>query len=176
MTMKAESSGFSVQDVLFIIGLQLCTGELVLESGNNIGTMLLHEGKILQAFSQYSRAIGDLLVEDGIITETELLDTLKFQKKSASSPLGGLFLKIGKVAIEIIEMLVHQQIRQSMKEFQSWKDFAVTFVDKDVKPYDGIHLTTHEFISPETLRSAETFLSTVPSKQTASPPATSSLP
>jgi hypothetical protein len=87
--MKAESSGLSVQDVLFIIGIQLCTGELVLESGNNIGTMLLHKGKILQAYSPYSRAIGDLLVEDGIITEAELLDALKHQKMSASSPLGG---------------------------------------------------------------------------------------
>ena len=66
--MKAESSGFSVKDVLFIIGMLLHTGELVLESENNIGTMLLHEGKVLGAyFSLYSRAIGDLLVEDGII-------------------------------------------------------------------------------------------------------------
>jgi hypothetical protein len=174
--MKAESSGFSVEDVLFIIGMQLRTGELVLESGNNIGTMLLHKGKILQAFSPYSRAIGDLLVEDGKITETELLDTLKLQKMSASSPLGGMFLKTGKVTIEVIEMMVHEQIRQSMKEFQSWKDFTVTFVEKDIQPYDRIHLPTHEFISPENLRFAELFISTAISKQAASPPATPSLP
>jgi hypothetical protein len=53
--------------------------------------MLLHKGKILQAYSPYSRAIGDLLVEDGIISEAELLDTLKLQKMSPSSPLGGCF-------------------------------------------------------------------------------------
>lgn len=75
--------------MLFIIGMQLRTGELVLEFGNNIGTMLLQKGKILQAFSPYSRAIGDLLVEDGIINDAELLDTLKLQKMSSFSPLGG---------------------------------------------------------------------------------------
>jgi hypothetical protein len=169
--MKAESSGFSVQDVLFIIGMQLRTGELILESGNNIGTMLIHKGNILQAFSPYSRAIGDLLVEDGIITDAELLETLKLQKISSSSPLGGMFLKTGRVTIEVIEMMVHEQIRQSMKEFQSWKNLTVTFVDKDIQPYDRIHLPTREFISPDTLRSAEIFLSIAIPKQAVTPAA-----
>jgi hypothetical protein len=60
--------------------MQHRTGELTLESGNNIGTILLYKGDILQAFSPYSRAIGDLLVEVGLIIETELIDTLKLQK------------------------------------------------------------------------------------------------
>ena len=77
-------------------GMQLRTGELSLEAGNNIGTMLFYKGGILQAFSPYSRAIDDLLVEDGLITETELIDTLKLQKMSPSSQLGGgMFLKTG---------------------------------------------------------------------------------
>jgi hypothetical protein len=85
-------------------------------------------------------------------------------------------LKTGKVTIEVIEMMVHEQIRQSMKDYQSWKVLTVTFVDKDIQPYDRIHLPTHEFISPEILRSAEIFFSMVLSKQAAPPSATSSLP
>ena len=157
--MKTESSGLPLQDILFIVGMQLRTGELILESGNNIGTILLHKGNILQAFSPYSRAIGDLLVEDGIITETELLDTLKLQKTSSFSPLGGIFLKTGKVTIEIIEMMVHEQIRQSLKEFEKWQELSISFVDRDIQPFDRIHLLTHEFISQETFQSAETFIS-----------------
>jgi hypothetical protein len=157
--MNAELTGFTIEDVLFILGMQLRTGELVLESGNNIGTVLFHKGNILQAFSPYSRAIGDLLVEDGLITETELLDTLKLQKSSSSSPLGGMFMKTGKVTMEIIEMMIHEQIRHSMKEFRSWQALNATFVDKDIRPFDMIHLTTREFISPESFRSAEIYLS-----------------
>ncbi len=85
-----------------------------------------------------------------------------------------MFLKTGKVTIEVIEMMVHEQIRQSMKEFQSWKDFTVTFVDRDIQPYDRIHLPTREFISPETLRSAEIFLSIAMPKQAVPPAAMSS--
>ena len=174
--MKAESSGFSLHDILFLVGMQRRTGEMVLESGNNIGSMMIHEGKILHASSPYSRAIGDLMVEDGLITEAELIETLVIQKKSSYSPLGGQFQKTGRVTIEVIERMVHEQIRQSVKEFQSWQDLNVTFVNKDVKPYDRIHLPTREFIPPETFRSAALYLSTEIPQQAASSAAPSSIP
>ncbi len=156
--MKNNSFGLSLTDVLFLAGMQAKTGELVLESGNNIGTMLMHRGKILQAFSPYSRAIGDLLVEDGLISDTELIETLKIQKRNAYSPLGALLLKMGRVTFEVVEMMVHEQIRQSVKEFQTWKPVNFNFVDKQLEPYDRIHLTVHEFLAPEIIESAKAFL------------------
>jgi len=157
--MKIDSLGFSLQDILFLIGIHDRSGELVLESGNNIGTILFHQGKIIQAFSPYSRAFGDLMVERGLISETELIETLKFQKKNNYVPLGGLLLKAGKVTFDVVELLVKDQIRESVKEFQSWKNVNLTFVDKDILPYDSIYVSAHEFINPETLASAALFLS-----------------
>jgi len=168
--MKSDALGFSLQDILLLVGMQCRTGELVLESGNNIGTILLHKGKILQAFSPYSRAIGDLLVEDGLINESELLETLKLQKKSAYAPLGSLLLKTGKVTFEVIEMMVHEQVRQALKEFQAWSDLSYSFVDKDIQPYDRINLLVHEFIMPGTLQSAAAFVSNDPRTQNLSSP------
>ena len=75
--MQNNSLDLSFDDVLFILGMRERTGELVVESGNNIGTMLFHRGKVIQAFSPYSRAIGDLLVEEGMISESELIEILK---------------------------------------------------------------------------------------------------
>ncbi len=162
-----------IEDVLFLLGIQARTGELAIESGNNIGMMLLHEGKILQACSPYSRAIGDLLVEDGLISDTELIETLKLQKRSEYMPLGGLLLKMGKVTFEVIEMMVHEQIRQAMKEFQSWEDVNLNFLGKDLKPHDHIRLGVHEFIPPETIESARAFLSIVTPPRQAAPVTTS---
>jgi hypothetical protein len=156
--------------------MQMRSGELVLEAGNNIGTILFHKGKIIQAFSPYSRAFGDLMVSDGLISETELIETLKFQKKSNYVPLGGLLLKAGKVTFDIIERLVTEQIRQSIKEFLSWKNINITFVDKDMQPYDSICLPAHEFIGSETLKSAAIFLSLeTPRREPSSSTTTSSL-
>ncbi len=165
--MKSNSLGLSLDDVLFLLGMRERTGELVIESGNNIGTMLFYDGKILQAFSPYSRAIGDLLVEDGLLTETELIETLKIQRRNEHAPLGSILLKMGRVTFEVIEMMVHEQIRRAMKEFQNWDDIMVSFTDKEQKPYDRISLGVHEFLPSETLETAKTFLATdIPQSQT----------
>jgi hypothetical protein len=160
--MICEFPGFSLADVLLLIGLKEGTGEMVLESGNNIGTIIFHNSKVLQAFSPYSRAIGDLLVEDGVITEAELLETLHLQKKSGVYPIGSLFLKTGKVSFEVIEMMVHEQIRQSVKEFMTWKNLRLSFIEKEIIPFDRVHLGIHEFIMPEAMKSAINFCSAIP--------------
>lgn len=157
--MNCELTGLAFQDVLLLMGMKSGTGELILESGNNIGTIIFHKGTILQAFSPYSRAIGDLLVEEGIITEGELLEILLYQKKSGISPIGNLFLKTGKVTFEIIEAMVHQQIRQSIKEFTTWRKIRAGFTEKEIKPFDKISVHVNEFISSEVLHSARIFLS-----------------
>lgn len=157
--MSCELSGFHLQDVLLIVGLQGRTGELVLESGNNLGSIFFHEGRILQAFSPYSRAIGDLLVEDGVMTETELLDVLKTQKNGPQIvPIGSLLMKTGKVGFEVIEMMVQEQIRSAVGEFITWSGLDYAFITKDIKPYDTICLPIHEFVQQETLKSATVFL------------------
>jgi hypothetical protein len=156
--MKSSSLEISFSDVLLLIGVQARTGELELESGNNIGTMLFHQGKILQAFSPYSRAIGDLLVEGGVITDADLLETLKLQKMNSSTPLGALLLKTGKVTFEVIEMMVHEQIRKSVKDFQTWEGLNFSFTNKDIKPFDRIHLPPQEFIPSDTIRAVKAFL------------------
>jgi hypothetical protein len=155
--MNCESTGFIFQDLLLLIGLKARTGELVIESGNNIGSMIFHNGNVLQAYSPYSRAIGDLLVEKGVISEAELLEFLLEQKKNNNAPLGSLLVKREKVGFSVIEAMVQKQIRESVKDFTVWKNLTISFVEKEIRPFDSIHLSTHEFILPETLKSASQF-------------------
>jgi hypothetical protein len=172
--MKCEFAGFDFPDILLLIGLKARTGELVIEAGNNIGSIIFHDGNILQAFSPYSRAIGDLLVEGGIISEEELLGTLRLQKKNDHVPIGSLFVKTGKVSLAIIESLVHVQIRQSVKEFMSWNTLRLSFLEKDIRPFDRIHLPVHEFLPPDALESSQTFLAMRPAARGPVPPPSTS--
>jgi len=160
--MNTNSLDLSITDLLFLIGVQARSGELVVESGTNIGTILFYGGKILQAFSPYSRTIGDLLVEDGVITDGDLLETLRLQKISSYAPLGALLLKTGKVTFEVVEMMVHDQIRKAVKEFQSWERLNFSFTHKDIKPFDRIHLLPQEFIQPDTINAVNAFLAGKP--------------
>jgi hypothetical protein len=169
--MNCESTKFNFQDVLLLIGLKEITGDLTLESGNDIGHMQFYRGRILQAMSPYSRAIGDLLVEEGLITETELIETLQLQRKNPVSPIGSLLLKTGKVSFEILESMVHEQIRQSVKEFKTWENISLSFHEKDIEPPDRIHLMIHEFLTAEILKNVFYFFSAecTPHDQSAAP-------
>lgn len=148
-----------MHDVILVLGIRARTGELVMESGNNIGTVIFHNGNILRAFSPYGQAMGDLLVEKGMITDAELIETFMLQKASPGSLLGTLLVRRGKVSFEVIESIVHEQIRQAMIDFQSWKGVNYNFEHKDIRPPDGIHLSVHEFIPATTIQSALSFLS-----------------
>ena len=155
--MCLSKSGFSLLDMLLLIALEGRTGELVLESGNNIGSLLFFEGKLLLAFSPYTRAIGDLLVEQSVLTDAELLDMLKQQRTGPHTPVGMLLLKSGKVTFGQIEAMVHEQIRKAIKDFQAWDPVEFNFVKKTVKPFDAIYLPVYEFLPPEVVESSRLF-------------------
>lgn len=156
--MNVHSSGFNLYDALLLIGLEGRTGELVVESGNNIGSLLFCEGNILLAFSPYTRAIGDLLVEQGVLTDAELLDVLKQQMTGPHTPVGTLLLKTGKVTFPMIETMVQDQIRRAIKDFSVWDPLDYNFNRKDVKPFDSIHLPVYEFIPAHVVHSALIFV------------------
>ena len=156
--MNAETSGFKLQDIILLLGMEGRTGELVVESGNNIGTLLFHEGRILLAFSPYTRAIGDLLVEQGVLTDSELLGVLKQQMTGPHTPVGTLLLKTGKVTFGIIENMVQEQIRRAVKDFSAWSPLEFNFIRKDVRPFDSIHLPVYEFISADLAKTSLAFV------------------
>jgi hypothetical protein len=170
--MKADTSGFKLHDILMLIGLEGRTGELNLESGNNIGSLVFHEGKILLAFSPYTRAIGDLLVEQGVLTDAELLDVLKRQMAGPHTPVGTLLVRTGKVTSHIIEKMVQEQIRKSVQDFSTWSPLDFNFVRKAITPFDSINLPVYEFIPPEIIKSSLVFIAgmaTVPESSTVVP-------
>jgi hypothetical protein len=156
--MSFAAADFKIQDVILLLGIEGRTGELVVEAGNNIGSLLFREGKILLAFSPYTRAIGDLLVEQGALTDTELLDVLKQQRAGLHMPIGSLLLKAGKVNFKTIEMMVHTQIRKSVQDFSSWQNVDFSFIKKDVRPFDEISLAVYEFLPPDIMKSAPLFV------------------
>jgi hypothetical protein len=156
--MKVAKSGFSLLDIMLLIGLERLTGELTIESGNNIGTILFHDGKILLAFSPYTRAIGDVLVDEGTVTDAELLKILQQQRIGPYTPMGFLLRKTGKVTFDTIETMVQDQIRGAITDFLSWDPIEVVFAKKDVQPFDTIHMPIYEFLPSDILRSAVAFV------------------
>jgi len=80
------------------------------------------------------------------------------QKKTRATPLGTLLIRSGKVSYSVVEMMVHEQIRQAVKEIQAWQNISFSFTNKDIKTHDNIHLPVQVFIQPESLIAASNFL------------------
>lgn len=156
--MISTTSGIQLHDVLLLAGLQGRTGELTVESGNNIGTLLFHEGRIVLAFSPYTRALGDLLVEQGVLNDAELLAVLKQQMTGPHTPVGSLLLKTGKVTFQTIELMVREQIRKAVRDFSAWNPVEFSFVSRKVVPFDSTHLPVYEFIPPDQVKSILVFV------------------
>lgn len=157
--MSNDSRGITLIEALILIALEKRSGELVIESGNNIGSLVFYEGRILLAFSPYTRAIGDLLVEKGVLTDGELLDVLKQQRTGPHTPVGTLLLKTGKVSFDNIQSMVQDQIRMAVGDFLSWKNIDCNFVVKDIQPFDSINLPVYEFLPQETVHALLAFTS-----------------
>ncbi len=162
--MNVTKSCFELHDLLLLIGAEGRTGELVIESGNNIGSLLFHEGKILLAFSPYTKAIGDRLVEQGVINENELLEVLKQQLAGPPVPVGLLLMNSGKVTYSVLEELVQDQIRNAIRDFSVWSPVEFIFMKKDINPVDKIHLAVYEFIPREALTKVQLFAQKMPSE------------
>jgi hypothetical protein len=172
--MSFASAGFALQDLILLIAIENRTGELVVEAGNNIGSLLFHKGRILLAFSPYTRAIGDLLVEQGAVSDSELLEVLKQQRTGVHTPVGALLLKTGKVSSETIERMVHEQIRRAIKDFMSWQNIDFNFLKKDVIPFDEINLPVYEFIPPDVVQSMLSFAAGIANARGPAEPASTS--
>lgn len=159
--MNLTKACFELYDLLLLIGAEGRTGELIIESGNNIGSLLFHEGNILLAFSPYTRAIGDRLVEQGLISDTELLDILRQQLNGPPVPIGMLLIQRGKVTYPILEKLVQEQIRSAIKDFSAWSPAEFIFMKKIIQPTDRIHLPVYEFIPSDVLNAVRNFAQSI---------------
>lgn len=46
-----------------------------------------------------------------------------------------------------------------MKEFSTWPNMNLSFIDKEIKPFDNIHLPVYEFLPEEVLNAGNQFFS-----------------
>jgi hypothetical protein len=65
--------------------------------------------------------------------------------------------------------MVHEQIRQSVKEFISWGKLRISFFEKDIHPFDRIHLPVHEFLPPDVVKASKAFVADASRSQKRAP-------
>lgn len=119
---------FAVPDLLDFLNSSRRTGTLVITSENGIGAVHLKDGFIAGAASPNSTNMGDLLIEEGVITADQLESAIENQKtKSPDRLLGSILLDLGMVERVQLQAALEAQVRGALGEMVGWTNGRFAF-------------------------------------------------
>lgn len=119
---------FAVPDLLDFLESSRRTGTLVITSESGIGAVYLHKGRITGAASPNSSNMGDLLMQEGAVSEGQL--QLAVDRQQTDSPdrlLGSLLIEMNLVSPGMLEKALVLQVKGALLEMVEWTQGRFAF-------------------------------------------------
>jgi tetratricopeptide (TPR) repeat protein len=118
---------FQLLDVLEFLRLQNKSGSLVVSSRVGAGVMRLVRGRITSASAPGVKRLGEALVEQRVITSTQLERALARQQDDKEEALGTLLLRDGALIGGQLAEVVLRQIMAALEEMLGWTEGNFSF-------------------------------------------------
>ena len=155
MALEGAISDFGLADIFQLISLQKKSGELLLKNNEISVTALFENGMIVGAETtnrDEPDRIGRILVRTKRISEKQLKDILKAQKKKEKR-LGNILLEAGLINDSELKEVLQLQLAETVLQLFAWKEGKYSFNQKEVS-YDKDLITplNTEFILMEGIR------------------------
>ena len=111
MATIGELSDFSVADLMTVLSQRKRTGRLILKSGGNDVAMFFEEGQLVRVSSgDIALRIGRMLVRQGLLETSKLLEALHIQAESNNTkPLGEVLLERGWITDADLQRCLEEQ-------------------------------------------------------------------
>jgi hypothetical protein len=141
MALEGTIKDFGLADILQLIGLQRKTGVLTLEGAGNTVTVKFLEGAVVGADTSdrnLEDLLGSVLVRTGRITEAQLQETLRIQKRTLQR-LGYILVKQSFISDEELEEALRIQVSQIVYRLFRWRAGKYQFAPMDHMEYDNEH-------------------------------------
>ncbi len=139
MSLSGNLEDVSVADALQFIHLGGRTGTLTLSRGEVSAEIGFHQGRIVNAWGPDSKRLGDLLVDNGSISQDTLDQALRDQERETPRrSLGQILVTIGALSAEAMYTAVQQQIERTVYDLVTWTSGTFHFALDDLKPIDDI--------------------------------------
>ncbi|HKC59431.1 MAG TPA: DUF4388 domain-containing protein [Myxococcales bacterium] len=139
MSLSGNLEDVSVADALQFIHLGGRTGTLTLSRGEVSAEIGFHQGRIVNAWGPDSKRLGDLLVDNGSISQDTLDQALREQERETPRrSLGQILVTIGALSAEAMYTAVQQQIERTVYDLVTWTSGTFHFALDDLKPIDDI--------------------------------------
>lgn len=129
MALKGTLKDFGIAEILQLIGQQMKSGVLHLESRDEEIHIALSEGSVVRAEAVGRKAnerLGAMLVRAEIIAQPQLDYALNLQRRSLRR-LGDLLVEHGFVSLEDLRDITHLQTTETIYRLFSWKSGTYEF-------------------------------------------------
>ncbi len=129
MALKGTLKDFGIAEILQLIGQQMKSGVLHLESRDEEIHIALSEGSVVRAESVGRKAherLGAMLVRAEVITQHELDEALNLQRRSLRR-LGDILVEQGTVSREDLREITHLQTTETVYRLFHWKSGTYEF-------------------------------------------------
>lgn len=147
MSLVGRLEDLALPDIFQIISLSKKTGTLIVRSRKGTGMVVFKNGQVVQAASDSIRdSLGNMLVSQGMLTESALSKALELQKHEADKPLGMFLVDMGVVSPQTLEGVVRKQIEEIIYDLLAWEEGFFNFELGEIAPKDKIEIDTQEFL------------------------------
>lgn len=147
MSLVGRLEDLALPDIFQIISLSKKTGTLIVRSRKGTGVVVFKGGQVIQAASDSIRdSLGNILVSQGMVTETALYRALAVQKVESEKPLGMILVEMGAVPAQTLETIVRKQIEEIIYDLLAWEEGFFNFELGEIAPKDKIEIDTQEFL------------------------------
>ena len=147
MSLVGRLEDLALPDIFQIISLSKKTGTLVVRSRKGTGMVVFKDGQVIQAASDSIRdSLGNMLVSQGMLTESGLSQALAQQRKETDKPLGQILQAMGAVSAQTLETVIRKQIEEIIYDLLAWEEGFFNFELGEIAPKDKIEIDTQEFL------------------------------
>lgn len=129
MALKGTLKDFGIAEILQLIGQQMKSGVLHLESRDEEIHIALSEGSVVRAEAVGRKAnerLGAMLVRADVITQPELEEALNLQRRSLRR-LGDILVEQETVSREDLREITHLQTTETIYRLFHWKSGTYEF-------------------------------------------------
>jgi len=119
---------FRITDLIDFLYRSRRSGTLVVTSVHGIAALHLRRGNITGATSPGCKNIGDILLEEEVISSDMLAEAAEYQRESSATQLlGAIFVERFGIETERVRIALRVQIQSAVKEIVTWNEGRFAF-------------------------------------------------
>jgi GAF domain-containing protein len=147
MSLSGSLRDASIGDVLQFIYIGGRSGTLSVTRGKERAEVGFHRGHIVSAWGPGSKRLGELLLEEGAISESKLAGALAQQSRTDPRPsLGQVLIENGDITREVLERVIEGRINQVVGDLLTWRFGNFEFASEDPPNIDDFAVSPASFV------------------------------